>query len=201
MVNVAEVEGNLQYLQPHFSTHSTLRGSLVNVQKNFIYFQACSCLSEPPGVEWRRDGWERRAPQPQHRRLLTASCYLLFRNSWSFQKCLLSFQKVGLVNTAATGFAWQQILIFAHLVAFFILSAIKCTFSKGPKYSCYAICVDCLIMLFFLSGMKPVLIYAVAFFIFIPLSSVFPFLFHSFSHFFFTAPLLLTFSCLDKLMY
>lgn len=37
--------------------HSTLRGSLVTVQKNFIYFQACSCLSEPPGVEWRRGGW------------------------------------------------------------------------------------------------------------------------------------------------
>lgn len=37
--------------------HSTLRGSLVTVQKNFIYFQVCSCLSEPPGVEWRRGGW------------------------------------------------------------------------------------------------------------------------------------------------
>lgn len=37
--------------------HSTLRGSLVTVQKIFIYFQACSCLSEAPGVEWRRGGW------------------------------------------------------------------------------------------------------------------------------------------------
>lgn len=35
-------------------SHSTPRGSMVTVQKNFIYFQACSCLSEPPGVEWRR---------------------------------------------------------------------------------------------------------------------------------------------------
>lgn len=56
MVSVAEVEGNLQYLQPHFSDHSSLRGSLVTVQKNFIYFQACSCLSEPPGLDWRTGG-------------------------------------------------------------------------------------------------------------------------------------------------
>lgn len=73
--------------------HSTLRGSLVTVQKNFIYFQACSCLSEPPGVEWRRGGWGG-APQPQCCRQLTASCYALFRNSWSFLKCLLSFWKL-----------------------------------------------------------------------------------------------------------
>lgn len=56
MVSVAEVEGNLQCLQPHFSDHSSLRGSLVTVQKNFIYFQFRSCLSEPPGLEWRTGG-------------------------------------------------------------------------------------------------------------------------------------------------
>lgn len=72
--------------------HSTLRGSLVTVQKNFIYFQACSCLSKATRSGMKK-GRLRTAPQPQHCRQLTASCCSLFRNSWSFLKCFLSFWK------------------------------------------------------------------------------------------------------------
>lgn len=105
MVSVAKVEGNLQYLRPLYSERV-----IGHCTKEFHLFPGVLLLIWATRSGMKK-GWLRRAPQPKLCRQLTASCYSLFRNSWS-TFCLQT----------ATGFALRWICIF---VLRLILSVIK----------------------------------------------------------------------------
>lgn len=116
---------------------------------SFISSPAPAYLSHP---EWNEGGMGGRGGLHS---LSTAGCwqppairFLGIPEVFSSSFC--PSRKLVLVNTAATGFAWQQILIFAHLVAF---SYIECNKMQVFKRSeifllCY-LCWLCDYVVFF----------------------------------------------------
>lgn len=114
MVSVAKVEGNLQYLRPLYSERV-----IGHCTKEFHLFLGLLLLIWATRSGMKK-GWQRRAPQPQHCRQLTASCYSLFRNSWSFLKCLLSFWKLDCSIYSNCVFSLHWIFIFFRLAVSYI---------------------------------------------------------------------------------
>lgn len=109
MVSVAKVEGNLQYLRPLYSERV-----IGHCTKEFHLFPGLLLLIWATRSGMKK-GQQRRAPQPEHCRQLTASCYSLFRNSWSFLKCFLPFWKLDWSIYSNSVFALYQILFLSKL--------------------------------------------------------------------------------------